>query len=204
MTILHIDSSILGDGSVSRGLTAQLARRFADERGGAIVHRNLGAEPIEHLTGAAAMASRTPEADRTPEQVALAAADAVILDEFLAAEVVIIGAPMYNFAIPSQLKAWIDRIAVAGKTFRYTEAGPEGLAGGKKVVIVSSRGGVYSEGPAAVMDHQESYLKTVLGFMGVTDIEIVRAEAVNFGPDHRARAIAEAEAAIEGRLSLAA
>jgi FMN-dependent NADH-azoreductase len=204
MTILQIDSSILGDGSVSRGLTARLARQFATSTGGLVIHRDLAAEPIEHLTGAAAVASRTPEADRTPEQAALAAADAVVLDEFLAAHVVIIGAPMYNFAIPSQLKAWIDRIAVAGKTFRYTEAGPEGLAGGKKVVIVSSRGGVYSEGPAAAMDHQESYLKTVLGFMGVTDIEIVRAEAVNFGPDHRAKAIAEAEATIEGRLPLAA
>ncbi|HYE42493.1 MAG TPA: NAD(P)H-dependent oxidoreductase [Caulobacteraceae bacterium] len=204
MTILQIDSSILGDGSVSRGLTAQAARRWAAATGGTIVHRDLGAAPIDHLTGAAAVASRTPDADRTPEQTALAAADEAVLAEFLAADVVIIGAPMYNFSISSQLKAWIDRIAVAGKTFRYTEAGPEGLAGGKKVILVSSRGGVYSEGPAAAMDHQESYLRTVLGFLGVTDIEIVRAEAVNFGPDQRAKAIADAEAVIQGALPLAA
>lgn len=204
MTILQIDSSILGDGSVSRGLTEKLARKWADATGATIVKRDLAADPLPHLDGAAATASRTPVDQRTPEQQALVAPDEAVLDEFLAADVVIIGAPMYNFAIPSQLKAWIDRLAVAGKTFRYTEAGPEGLAGGRKVVIVSSRGGVYSEGPAAAMDFQEGYLKTVLGFMGVTDIEVVRAEAVNFGPDHRARAIAEAEAVIEGTLPLAA
>src|SRR5690606_27231630 len=120
-----------------------------------------------------------------------------VLEEFLAADTVVVGAPMYNFGIPSTLKAWIDRLAIPGRTFRYTEKGPEGLAGGKKVVIVSARGGLYAAGSAgAAADFQEPYLRQVFGFFGIDDVEIVRAEGVNLGPQQKAEAIAAARAAI--------
>lgn len=203
MNILQIDSSILGDNSVSRGLTARAAARYA-RPGSTLVRRDLAAEPLRHLSGDLFAARALEPEARTPEQAADVAASDAALEEFLAADVVVIGAPMYNFSIPSQLKAWIDRISVAGKTFRYTEAGPEGLANGKKVVIVSSRGGFYSEGEAKLMDHQESYLGAVFGFLGVTDIELVRAEGVNISPDQRRSSVEAAEAALARALPIAA
>jgi FMN-dependent NADH-azoreductase len=110
-----------------------------------------------------------------------------------AADVVVVGAPMYNFAIPSQLKAWIDRLAVAGKTFRYTANGPQGLAGGKTVIIASSRGGFYgAETPIAFLDHQENYLQGLFGFLGITDVRFIRAEGLALGADQRANAMADA------------
>ena len=113
-----------------------------------------------------------------------------VLDEFLGADIVVIGAPMYNFGIPSQLKAWIDRIAVAGKTFRYTATGPEGLAGNKRVIIAVSRGGFYGAGmPAAALEHVESYLRSVFGFLGITDVEVVVAEGLGIGPEQREKAM---------------
>ena len=123
------------------------------------------------------------------------------MEQFLAADVLVIGAPMYNFSIPSTLKAWIDRVAVAGKTFRYTEKGPEGLAGGKKIIIASGRGGIHTDSPT---DFQEAYLRQVFGFLGVTDIEFVRAEGVAYSPQHRSDAIAGALASIPEPLRLAA
>lgn len=200
MTVLHIDSSILGDNAVSRELSAEVARREAARTGGEIVRRDLGAKPLPHLSGDDFLGRGAAPGERTPEQ----SRDAAVLDEFLAADVVVIGAPMYNFSIPSNLKAWIDRVAVAGKTFAYTEAGPVGLATGKKAVVISTRGGLYSEGPAAGMDHQESYLKTVLGFLGVTDVEFVRAERLSFGPEVRAQSVADARAEIAREARLAA
>ena len=119
-----------------------------------------------------------------------------LVEELLAADVVVIGAPMYNFGISSQLKAWIDRIAVAGKTFRYTENGVEGLAKGKQVIIASSRGGVYVEGPFAAFDHQETYLRAVLGFIGVTDLTFVRAEGVAISPENKEQALKSAQSSI--------
>ena len=122
------------------------------------------------------------------------------MEEFLAAEIVVVGAPMYNFSIPSQLKAWIDRLAVAGKTFRYTEKGPEGLAGGKKVIVASSRGGFYRpDTQAAFLDHQESYLRSVFGFFGITDVTFIRAEGVALGAEQRAKAIDAAKSEITQR-----
>jgi FMN-dependent NADH-azoreductase len=199
MNVLHIDSGILGDHSVSRRLTAAIAAQIkADHPNASIVYRDLVANPISHLSGAHLMA-----ANAKPEELdAVIAADladgAAILDQFLAADTIVIGAPMYNFSLPSQLKAWIDRVAVAGKTFRYSENGPEGLAKGKKVIVASTRGGHYSAGPAAVLDHQESYLSAVLGFLGITDIEFVRAEGLNLGAESKQSAISEAEKAIVG------
>jgi len=117
-----------------------------------------------------------------------------LVTQFLAADVVVVGAPMYNFSIPSQLKAWIDRIAQAGRTFTYTATGPKGLAGGKTVIVASTRGGVYPDGGAA--DHQESYLLTLFGFLGVTDVRFVRAEGLAMGDQPRAKALTAAQKAI--------
>jgi FMN-dependent NADH-azoreductase len=167
VTTLHIDSSISGDASVSRTLT----RSIVDSLGGEVVYRDLAAEPLAHLT----------ERGQDPE----------LLDEFLDASTVVIGAPMYNFTVPSQLKAWIDRILVAGKTFRYSANGPEGLAGGKRVIIALARGGIYSEGPAAALEHVESYLRGVFNFIGI-EPEFVVAEGVNISPEHKENAIAAA------------
>jgi FMN-dependent NADH-azoreductase len=135
-----------------------------------------------------------------PESPALAqdlAAGQSALDEFLAADIVVGGAPMYNFSVPSQLKAWIDRLAVAGKTFHYTENGPVGLADGKKVIVASSRGGFYGPGtPIEFLDHQENYLRGVFGFFGITDVSFIRAEGVALGGEQRARAIESARSEI--------
>lgn len=203
MTILHIDSGILAEHSVSRRLTAALVAQIRTERPAATVtYRDLVAAPLAHLSGSHLMAANARPEDVDAQVAADLAEGRAVLEEFLAADTIVIGAPMYNFSLPSQLKAWIDRIAVAGKTFRYTDNGPEGLAQGKKVVIISTRGGHYSAGPAAVMDHQESYLRAVLGFVGITDIEIVRAEGLNLSPDSKVEAISEAERVISGSPAL--
>ncbi|CCB66405.1 MULTISPECIES: FMN-dependent NADH-azoreductase [unclassified Hyphomicrobium] len=199
MKLLHVDSSILGPGSVSRQLSAEIVA--AEQRlhpGIEVVYRDLAVAPVGHLSGAhlAAAQGAAPETADVRQDVA---AGQAALNEFLAADIVVVGAPMYNFAIPSQLKAWIDRLAVAGKTFRYTEKGPEGLAGGKKVIIASSRGGFYGpQTPIAFLDHQETYLRNIFGFFGITDVTFVRAEGLNLGPDQRAQSIAEAQSAIAG------
>jgi FMN-dependent NADH-azoreductase len=193
MKLLHLDTSALGTNSVTRELTAAVVARWQDAQADlAVEYRDLDAEPLPHLTGRS-LAKADP---------AQAEADEATLQQFLDADVVVIGAPFYNFSIPSTLKAWIDRVAVAGRTFRYTEAGPEGLAGGKKVVIVSGRGGQY--GDASPADFQEAYLRQVFGFIGVTDLEIVRAEGVAYSPQHRADALAAAHASIRSPLAEAA
>jgi len=184
MKLLHIDSSALGANSVTRELSAAVATRWLDALPGlSIDYRDLDADPIPHLTGrslAGADPAETEASDR-------------ILQQFLDADVIVLGVPMYNFGIPSTLKAWIDRVAVAGKTFRYTADGPEGLAKGKRAIIVSGRGGLHSGQPS---DFQETYLRHVLGFIGVTDVEFVRAEGVAYSPQHRADALAAAHASI--------
>ncbi|MGN6224736.1 FMN-dependent NADH-azoreductase [Pseudoxanthomonas sp.] len=184
MKLLHIDSSALANNSVTRQLTAAIVARWQDQVPGLkVTYRDLDAQPLPHLTGPV-LAKVDP---------AVAEASEETLRQFLDADVVVIGAPMYNFGIPSTLKAWIDRVAVAGRTFRYTEKGPEGLAGNKKVIIASGRGGIHS---GAASDFQEPYLKFVLGFLGITDVEFVRAEGVNYSPQHRADAMASALASI--------
>ena len=192
MNILHLDSSILGDNSASRELSAAVVARWQDATPNATVtYRDLSSTPLPHLSGGS-LAGAYP----------LEAADAHrAMQDFLDADVIVIGAPMYNFGIPSTLKAWIDRILVAGKTFRYTESGPQGLAGGKKVIIASSRGGAHQHSGG---DFQESYLRFVFGFMGITDIEIVRAEGLAMSPQHRSDAMAAAHASIRVPLAEAA
>lgn len=175
MTILRIDSSITGDNSASRAITDSIVEQLkAANWGERLVTRDLFADPLDHLTLAAF-------------------ADTSVLDEFLAADIVVVGAPMYNFTIPSQLKAWIDRIVVAGRTFQYGPNGAEGLAGGKRVIIALARGGFYGEGsPAAPLEHLETYLRGVFNFIGI-EPEFVIAEGINVSPEQR-------DAALQGAL----
>ncbi|QND72891.1 FMN-dependent NADH-azoreductase [Tardiphaga robiniae] len=197
-TILQIDSSILGANSASRELTADtVARQLALHPGATVVHRDLAADPAFHLSGQhlAAFQGATPESSALGADIAQGVA---YIDDLFAADVIVIGAPMYNFTIPSQLKGWIDRVLVAGRTFRYTENGPEGLLPGKKVYVVSTRGGIYTgDSPAASLDFQESYLKAALAFIGLTDVSIIRAEGLSISEEAKASAIASAKAEIE-------
>ena len=171
MTILHIDASINGDNSASRAISRSIVEQLKSALWGEeVAYRDLAAEPLPHLT-------------------LDAFADTSVLDEFLAADVVVIGAPMYNFTLPTQLKAWIDRIVIAGTTFRYTESGPEGLAKGKRVIIALARGGIYSEGsPASALEHLETYLRGVFNFIGI-EPEFVVAEGLNLSPENRQQAL---------------
>ena len=195
MKLLHIDTSILGQNSVSRQLTAAIVARLqAVHPALEIRYLDLGAEPLAHLSGAHLAAAQ----GATPESAALALdlqRGREALETFLPADIIVVGAPMYNFTVSSQLKAWIDRVCVAGKTFRYGDTGPQGLAGGKKVIIASSRGGFYGpQTPAAALEHQESYLRGVFAFLGITEVTFVRAEGVNISPDQRQAAITAATA----------
>ena len=174
MTILHIDASINGENSASRAISKSIVDQVKGANWGQeVIYRDLAANPLPHLT-------------------LESFADTSVVDEFLGADIIVIGAPMYNFTIPSQLKAWIDRIAIAGKTFSYTENGPQGLAGGRRVIVGLARGGVYSDGsPAAAFEHLETYLRGVFNFIGI-EPEFVIAEGLNLGPDQRENALSQA------------
>jgi FMN-dependent NADH-azoreductase len=193
MKLLHLDSSALGAASVSRRLSAEIvARQRALHPGLQVVYRDLAADPALHLTGAHMAARTGATSDDATINADLVKGNA-FMDELFAADILVIGAPMYNLSIPTPLKAWIDRIAVAGKTFQYTATGPEGLLKNKKAFIASARGGVYSAGsPAAALEHQESYLLGLLAFIGVIDVKVVRAEGIAFGPEAKEAAIAHA------------
>lgn len=193
MKLLHIDSAATGAGSVTRELTAAIVARWQDAVPGlSVTYRDLDAEPLPHLTGPVLTKADTPAAEASEQA----------LQQFLDSDVIVIGAPMYNFSVPSTLKAWIDRVAVAGRTFRYTANGPEGLAKGKRMVIASGRGGLYGDNSPA--DFQEAYLRQVFGFLGVADIEFIRAEGVAYSPQHRTDALEGAKAAIQVPLREAA
>lgn len=200
MKLLHVDSSPLGTASVSRELTAAIVDAFRQaDPDLAVDHLDLAASPPDHLTAELMQIVKFRNLDSMTERqkAELALTDALV-DQFLAADVVVIGAPMYNFSIPTQLKAWLDRIAQAGRTFRYTESGPVGLAGGKTVVIASARGGAYAGTPVETMlDHQEAYLRGFLGFLGITDVTVIRAEGVAMGEAARAQALEAARRQIE-------
>ncbi|WOA52828.1 FMN-dependent NADH-azoreductase [Dickeya solani] len=199
MKILHIDSSILEDGSVTRQISADVIAKLVKHHPQASVsYRDVVKHEIRHLTGAIAAGFR---------QIASASVDSSTLQEhmiseqlvaeFLANDVIVIGAPMYNFSVSSQLKAWLDRIAQAGKTFKYTEKGPVGLSGGRTVIVVSARGGFYAEQPFAGMDFQERYLQAFFRFLGITDIYFVRAEGASKGDEIRNREIQNAKSSIQ-------
>jgi FMN-dependent NADH-azoreductase len=182
MNILHLDSSIQGDASASRALSAAVVTHLrAAHPGAGYAYRDLTALPLPHLT-LGAIGDVDGEAT---------------LAEFLAADIVVIGAALYNFTLPTQLKAWIDRIVVAGRTFRYGESGPEGLAGDKRVIVALARGGVYSAGsPFAAHEHAETLLRSLFGFIGIADPEFVVAEGLAYGPEQREAAIGGAMARV--------
>jgi FMN-dependent NADH-azoreductase len=196
MKLLHIDSSVLGTGSVSRQLTQRIVAQWrATHPGTEVDYLDLALSAPTHLSidslGFRLGVNAEGLSDLQKHENAVSER---LVSQFLAADVIVVGAPLYNFSIPTQLKAWIDRIAQAGRTFKYTENGPVGLAGGKTLIVASTRGGVYSTSEAGqAMEHQESYLKTVFGFMGVTDVRFVRAEGVAMGDAAKAQALAAAD-----------
>lgn len=193
--LLHIDSSILGGNSVSRQLTAQIVASWrAGHPATEVSYLDLAVDTPSHLS-AESLGFRMPagSADLSDAQQRENAISEALVSQLLAADVIVIGAPMYNFTVPTQLKAWIDRIAQVNRTFKYTEKGPVGLAGGKTVIVASTRGGAYSTSDTGTaMEHQESYLKTVLGFLGISDVRIVRAEGLAMGEAAKASAVAAA------------
>ncbi|MGI4827007.1 MAG: FMN-dependent NADH-azoreductase [Janthinobacterium lividum] len=197
MKILHLDSSVTGAVSVSRPLTAEAAETLkAANPGAEYVYRDLTKNTLRHYTAVLRTYGDNLE-QVTPEQKAELETGKEILQEFLSADTILIGAPMYNFSVPSQLKAWIDLIAVPGVTFKYGANGAEGQCGGKKVVIISTRGGMYGPGsPFEANDFQEKYLRAVFGFLGITDITVITAEGVAYGPDKAAAAVEAAKAKI--------
>lgn len=206
MRLLHIDSAITGEASVSRNLTAKtVAAWVAAHPGTEVEYLDLVAQAPGHFT-MDAMAPRTGQTDGLSDiQQRENAVSEQLVSQFLAADVVVVGAPLYNFGIPSQLKAWIDRIAQPGRTFRYTATGPEGLAKGKTVIVASARGGVYSTSDIGQsMEHQESYLQTVFGFFGVTDVRFVRAEGIAMGAEAKAQALDNAYREIQALAAVAA
>ncbi len=192
MKLLHIDSSILGDNSASRALTAEIVHRLKLQTPGVQLTRlDLDAEPLPHLSAGSLAKLDATEAAR---------AERALLD-FLEADVLVIGAPMYNFSIPSTLKAWIDRVAIAGKSFRYTASGPEGLAKGKVAILAITQGGVHELGGPS--EHHESYLRFVLNFLGISDVRVVRAQGLARS-DLRASALNDALRAVPASLAQAA
>ena len=193
MKLLHLDSSILGQHSASRELGAAIVARWQrDVRGLEVTYRDLAANPLPHLSGGALAQADADEA----------ATAAAVMDEFLSADVIVVGAPMYNFGIPSQLKAWIDRVAVAGKTFRYTADGPQGLAGGKQVIVAATYGGKHPV--ESGRNFVEPYLRQVFAFLGIDDVEFVSADGLSVSPEQRVTSISAARARIDVALPLAA
>ncbi|WP_297839524.1 NAD(P)H-dependent oxidoreductase [uncultured Roseibium sp.] len=193
--VLVLTSSVLGDASVSNQLTTHIVNQLRLKNGKSkVIARDLGSNPVPHLTQDSTIALRVPEAENEVQANAQALSDELIA-ELKAADLLVIGAPMYNFGIPSTLKAWFDYVLRAGVTFSYSDAGPEGLLKGKRAIVVLTRGGLYSEGPAQLMDAQEPHLRTLLGFIGITDVTFIRAEKLAFGAAFQEEAIAAAKKA---------
>jgi FMN-dependent NADH-azoreductase len=207
MKLLHIDSSPLAGNSVSRQLTERTVAHWrATHPHTKVEYLDLAKDAPSHLNmdslgfRAGPTAGGLSDVQRRENEIS-----EKLVSQFLAADVIVVGAPMYNFSVPTQLKAWIDRVAQAGRTFTYTEQGPKGLAGGKTVIVASSRGGMYSTNPAmSGLDHQESYLKTVFGFFGITDVRFVRAEGVAMGDAAKAQALTGADLTIKALTAAAA
>jgi FMN-dependent NADH-azoreductase len=199
-TALVLTTSALGEASVSNKLVDKAVEELRRQYPGiAVVTRDLGSDPVPHLTLDSATALRSEPANDA--QASARALSDTLIEELKSADVVVIGAPMYNFGITSTLKAWFDHVLRAGVTFRYTQDGPEGLLPGKRAIVVVTRGGLYSEGPAAAMDSQEPHLRTMLGFIGITDVTFVRAEKLAFGPEARDQAISAAHAQLSDTIA---
>jgi FMN-dependent NADH-azoreductase len=196
-SILHINSSARNVGSVSRQLTAELLNKLKAARpADVVVERDLAANPVPHLSEQLIGAFFTPTEHRSPQQIQTLQTSDELVAELVAADVIILGAPMYNFSISSALKAWIDHVTRAGVTFQYAETGPMGLVNGKKVYVVTARGGVYTQGPAQSMDFQETYLRAALGFIGLTDITFIHAEGLAMGDSAVEAALSQSRQAI--------
>jgi FMN-dependent NADH-azoreductase len=196
--LLFIKSSILGGDSKSSEIAQEFVEAWRNAHPGAeVVARDLGKAPVSHLALDHLGALMTPADRRSHEQVQnVATADAMI-SELEEADIIVIASPMYNFSISTNLKAWIDHVVRAGRTFRYTAEGrPEGLLKNKEVVVVTGRGGIYSEGPMAGLDFQEPYLRTILGFIGLTNIRFIHVEGLRINPDVAAKGLAKARAAV--------
>jgi FMN-dependent NADH-azoreductase len=189
-SILHINSSVRNQGSVSREVTGEFLKQWKTAHpDGTVVERDLTANPVPHLNEKMLGAFFTAADQRTPEQAEIVKLSDELVAELFAADVIVIGAPMYNFSISSTLKAWIDHVARAGVTFKYTESGPVGLVQEKKVYVCTSRGGVYSEGPGQSMDFHGTYLRGVLGFIGLNDITFIHTEGLALGEDTASKAL---------------
>src|SRR3954452_15381895 len=192
MNILFVTSSSRGSASYSNRVATNVLTELRTRNPGArVTVRDLGREPLPHIDDDFVTATRGATMPQTDEQRALLARSEALVDELLAADVIVIAAPMINFTIPSNLKAWIDYVARAGRTFRYSEKGPEGLVTGKQVIIVAARGGVYSDAGKA-LDFQLPYLKSVLGFLGMADIEVLEVEGTAYGAEAAEKAVAAA------------
>jgi FMN-dependent NADH-azoreductase len=198
MKLLHVDSSVLGTHSVSRQLTAEVVAEWRKSHPNTTVeYLDLAVDAPNHFSADALGIKVGVQAEPTEAQRRENEVSERLVSQFLAADVIVVGAPLYNFTVPTQLKAWIDRLAQAGRTFKYTDKGPVGLAGGKTLIVASTRGGIYSTSEVGqAMEHQESYLKVVFGFFGVTDVRFVRAEGVAMGDAPKAAAIGSARADI--------
>lgn len=198
MNILQINASARQGANSTRVADTVVARLLADNPSASLTQRDLARNPHPLLDEAALGALFTPADQRTPEQAARVALDDALIAEVQAADVIVLGVPMYNLGVPVQFKSWIDAIARAGVTFRYTEKGPEGLLKGKRVYVALARGGRYRDTP---FDTQVPYLKTVLGFLGITDVRFIYAEGLNMGPEGAQQGFAEAEADIAAALA---
>ena len=199
MNILQVNASARGQDANSTRLAAAVVERLrAANPGAELCLRDLGATPHPVLDEAALGALFTPAEQRSAAQAARVALDDALIAELFAADVVVLGVPMYNFGVPVQLKTWIDAVARNGVTFRYTEQGPQGLLDGKTVIVALARGGRYRDTPA---DSQVPYLKTVLGFLGLTDVRFVYAEGLNMGAEAAAAGHAQAQADIDAALA---
>lgn len=195
--ILHINSSVRSEGSVSRQLTAEFIAQWRSSHPETeIVERDLANDPVPHLNEQMMGAFFTPAEQRTADQAAIVELSDALLKELFDADIIVIGAPMYNFSVASSLKAWIDHVARAGLTFKYTSEGPIGLVQGKKVYVFTSRGGVYSEGPGKNMDFHETYLRGVLSFLGMNDVSFIHTEGLGMGPEATERAMEKSRQAI--------
>jgi FMN-dependent NADH-azoreductase len=194
MNVLQIDSSVLSASSISRQLTKSIVENLQQQNAGLkLTYRDVSTNPINHLSSEILTSRFIDASEWSDLQKAETALNEELLNELFAADVLVIGAPMYNFAIPTQLKSWLDRVLVAGRTFKYTEQGPVGLLQNKRAIIASSRGGMYSTSEAGrMMDFQEDYLRTAMRFIGITDVEIIRAEGVNVSSETKEKALENA------------
>ena len=198
MNILHVTSSARGNASYSNRVASQVVDELSIRNPGAnVAVRNLARDPLPHIDDDFVAATKSPTGPQTERQRAQLAQSDALVDELIAADVIVIAAPMINFTIPSNLKTWIDYVARAGRTFSYSEKGPKGLVTGKQVIVVAARGGVYAQNTA--LDFQVPYLKSVLGFLGMTDVEVIEVEGTAFGPEVAEKAVAAATAKLHAQ-----